>query len=158
MLVATAAWAIGEALLRRSSRLDRLARAVWTVGLVLAVGHIVLAFQLVYDWDHEAAVAATVQQSEDRFGVGWRGGIYANYVFVMLWLADVCWWWISPWSHQSRARPFERARFLVFVFMFVNGAVVFASGAGRLVGIVSVGIAVAGHFARRPFGLAFASR
>jgi hypothetical protein len=34
--------------------------------------------------------------------------------------------------------------------MFVNGAVVFASGVGRLVGIVSVGVVLAATLARRP--------
>jgi hypothetical protein len=149
MLVATAAWAIGEALMRRSSRLDRFARGIWTLGVALAVVHIVLAFQLVYQWDHEAAVAATVQQSADRFGLGWRGGIYVNYVFVIIWLADVGSWWIAPASHRARPLSIERARFVAFLLMFVNGAIVFASGAGRLVGCISVGIALAGYLMPR---------
>lgn len=149
MLVATAAWAIGEALMRRSVSLDRLARTLWTVGAALAIVHIVLAFDLVYGWNHEAAVEATVRQSADRFGLGWRGGIYVNYVFVVLWLADVCWWWIAPLSHRSRARSIEGARFIAFTFMFVNGAIVFASGLGRLVGVISVAIALVGYLMPR---------
>jgi hypothetical protein len=148
MLVATLAWAGGEALMRRPGRLDELARSTWTAGVVLACLHVFLAFYLVYGWDHEAAVAATVQQSAGRFGTGWRGAIYLNYLFVMLWLADVCWWWIRPAAHRSRPIWIERTRFLLFAFMFVNGAIVFAAGAGRLVGIVAVGIAAAGHMRR----------
>jgi hypothetical protein len=45
---------------------------------------------------------------------------------------------------------FEASRLGIFVFMFVNGAVVFASGVGRLVGIVAVGVVLAATLARRP--------
>ena len=56
MIVATVAWAIGEVLMRRSPASDRLARASWTVGVALALAHVVFAFQVVYAWSHEAAV------------------------------------------------------------------------------------------------------
>jgi hypothetical protein len=138
MIVATVAWAAGEALMRRSPVRDRRARAIWTIGVAFALIHVVLAFQLVYAWDHEAAVTATARQAADRFGWGWRGGIYVNYVFLALWLLDLCWWWLAPASHVSRGRLFETARRGVFAFMFFNGAVVFASGVGRLVGLASL--------------------
>lgn len=138
MLLATIAWAAGETLMRRSDRHDRLARGIWTAGIALALFHVVLAFELVYGWNHEGAIAATVQQTAERFGRGWRGGIYINYVFLAWWLADVCWWWAAPASHASRSRRYEAVRRVLFLFMFFNGAVVFASPAGRLVGIPAV--------------------
>jgi hypothetical protein len=142
MILATVAWAAGEALMRRSPIADRLARATWTLGITLALVHVVLAFQVVYAWDHEAAVAATARQAADRFGWGWRGGIYVNYVFLAMWLGDVSWWWRAPASHASRPAAIETARRALFVFMFLNGAVVFASGAGRLVGIGSLAVVI----------------
>ena len=153
MIVATIAWALGEALMRRSPASDRLARAFWTLGIALALTHVALAFQLVYAWNHEAAVAATVRQAADRFGRGWQGAIYVNYGFLALWLADVCWWWLAPQSHSARTMRIEMTRFALFTFMFVNGAVVFASGAGRLIGIASVGIAVLAKLKSGRFGL-----
>jgi hypothetical protein len=138
MILATIAWAVGEVTMRRSARYDRVARAIWTIGIALAFIHVVLAFQFVYEWNHEAAMAATVRQAADRFGVGWQGGIYVNYVFLALWLADVCWWWAAPASHASRPLWLERSRLVFFTFMFVNGAIVFASGIGRFVGIAAV--------------------
>ena len=149
MILATVAWAVGEALMRRSPISDRLARAIWTMGIALALIHVVLAFQLVYAWNHQAAVAATVRQAADRFGWGWRGGIYVNYVFLTLWLADVCWWWVAPASHAARSLRIETARLALFTFMFLNGAVVFASGTGRLVGIASVAVVLIASLARR---------
>jgi hypothetical protein len=138
MILATLAWAAGEALMRRSPRADRWARLAWTLAIVLAAVHVTLAFHYVYQWDHEVAVAATAQQAAERFGWGWRGSIYVNYVFLSFWLADVCWWWAAPTSHASRSLRFEIARLATFVFMFVNGAIIFASGIGRLAGIAAV--------------------
>jgi hypothetical protein len=138
MILSTAAWAVGEALMRRSVRSDRLARGFWTGGIVLALLHVVLAFRFVYDWNHETAVAATVRQTTDLLGWGWRGGIYVNYAFLTWWLADVGWWWLAPESHATRSLRFERLRVAAFAFMFLNGAVVFASGIGRLVGTLSL--------------------
>lgn len=150
MIVATVAWAIGEALMRRTPGSDRLARSIWTIGLTLALVHVLLAFQLVYAWDHDRAVASTMRQSVDRVGWGWRGGIYVNYAFLILWLADVCWWWLAPASRASRSTRIETARLVLFTFMFVNGAVVFASGFARLVGIASISLVMFAPLWRRP--------
>jgi hypothetical protein len=138
MILATLGWAAGEALMRRSPRADWWARAAWTVAILLAGVHVGLAFHFVYGWNHELAVAETARQAEERFGWGWRGSIYVNHVFLSLWLADVCWWWAAPESHAARSLRVEIVRLAAFTFMFVNGAIVFASGIGRLAGIASV--------------------
>ena len=149
MILATVAWSIGEALMRRSPQYDRWARTVWTMGLALAVIHVVLAFHFVYAWNHEAAVAATAQRTVDAVGWDWRGGISVNYVFLTLWLLDVCWWWAAPASHAKRSTRMENTRRALFTFMFLNGAVVFASGAGRLVGIAAVAVVLLASLVRR---------
>ena len=149
MILATLAWAAGEVLMRRSRRADRWARMAWTVAIVLAGIHVVLAFQFVYGWDHDIAVAETARQAADRFGWGWRGSLYVNYAFLLWWLADVCWWWAAPASHMSRSLRFEILRLAAFTFMFFNGAVVFASGAGRLAGIAAMAAVVLASPARR---------
>ena len=153
MILGTLAWAAGEALMRRSLLADRLARAVWTVAIVLATAHVVIAFHFVYRWNHETAVAETARQAAERFGWGWRGSIYVNYVFLSIWLADICWWWVAPASHASRALRLEITRLAAFVFMFVNGAIIFASGVGRLAGIVAVAAVLLASPAirRRPY-------
>ena len=150
MLLSTVAWAIGEALMRRSAALDRVARAVWTAGIALAAVHVILAFHLVYGWNHEAAVEATTQQMTDVVGWGWRSAIHVNYVFLALWAADVCWWWFAPRSHGSRPTRVETIRRIIFAVMFFNGAVVFATGFGRLVGIASLVVVLIGSLSRRP--------
>jgi hypothetical protein len=137
-ILATVGWAAAEILMRRSPASDRLARACSTAGLALAVAHVVLAFGLVYGWDHEAAIAGTAQQTAAVLGWGWRGGIFVNYLFLALWLADVCWWWADASAHRSRSPRAELVRLSLFTFMFVNAAIVFAPMPGRLVGIAAV--------------------
>jgi hypothetical protein len=137
-ILATVAWAAAEVLMRRSPAAELLARASATVGLALALVHVFLAFHVVYAWDHEAAVTATAQQTAAVVGWAWRGGIFVNYVFLALWLADVCWWWADPGSHRSRSPRFELARLSLFTFMFVNAAIVFAPAPGRVVGIAAL--------------------
>jgi hypothetical protein len=144
MVLATVAWAFGEVLMRRSAASDRLARAAWTMGVALALLHVILAFEFVYAWDHEAAVDATVHQTAELVGWGWRGAIYINYVFLMLWLADVTWWWAAPASHAARSVQLEAARLALFTFMFLNGAVVFASAVTRVVGLAAITAALSG--------------
>ena len=144
IIVATVAWAVGEVLMRRSPASDRLARGAWTSGIALALLHVVLAFELVYAWDHGVAVAATARQTADLVGWEWMGGIYINYLFLALWFTDVCWWWAAPMSHASRPVRLETARLALFTFMFFNGAVVFATPVTRVIGIAAVTAALIG--------------
>lgn len=144
MWLATAAWAVGEVGVRRSPRGDRGARIAWTIGVVFAILHAVLVFHYVHGWSHGAAALDTMRQGEERLGVGWSGGIYVNYAFIAIWALDAGWWWLAAPSRAARARGLEVARFAFFVFMFVNGAIVFAAGAGRWLGVACVAAAVLG--------------
>lgn len=139
MWLATVAWATGEIGMRRSRAAEGGARLAWTIGAGLALVHAGLAFHSVHGWSHSAAALETMQQAEERFGVGWSGGIYVNYVFLAIWACDTCWWWLAARSRAARPFGLEVARFAFFVFMFVNGAVLFASGLGLIVGVACVG-------------------
>jgi hypothetical protein len=50
----------------------------------------------------------------------------------------VVWWWLLPASFRARPRALDAAVRLFLLFIFVNGAVVFADGAIRLLGIAAV--------------------
>ena len=152
MVLATVAWAVGEVLMRRSASADRRARVAWTIGVALALLHVILAFEFVYSWNHDAAVKVTAHQTADLVGWEWRGGIYINYIFLLLWLADVSWWWAAPASHAARSVRLERARLVLFAFMVFNGAVVFASATTRVVGVAAVAAALIGSRAVRRQG------
>ena len=109
----------------------------FTLGLVLALVHTVLAFATVHHWVHADAVAATAEQTRAvfRVGVGW--GVYVNYFFFAAWLADLCWWRTAQ-DLSRRPAALTRALRAFYLLIIVNGAVVFAGGARRILGLVIV--------------------
>ena len=136
------AWAGAEVLRRAGADRREAARSMFTAGALLLVGHSIAAFQFRHDWSHEAALIATARRSEEMAGFASGSGLYLNYAFVVLWLAECAWWWIAPRAYRQRPRSVDVASFLFFVFMFVNGAVVFAAGSMRIAGAAAVAAAV----------------
>jgi hypothetical protein len=128
--LATIAWALGICLRSRSW---------WTLGAVTALIHVAAAFHAFYDWSHASAVVATAQQTGQLTGVFRGEGVFFNYAFLVVWLADAAWWWLSPASHETRTTGVSAAIHGFLFFMFVNGAVVFADGWMRVIGIIAVG-------------------
>ena len=152
------AWAATEVL--RQSRSDRQprARAVWTSGAVLLAVHTAIAFQFWHGWSHAAAYESTAQQSAALTGVAAGWGLYLNYALVIVWLADAAWWWRDAAGYHARSRALDTGIFAFFLFMMVNGAVVFATSPMRVAGALAVVLAVlarAGLLTRgRPAGRA----
>jgi hypothetical protein len=128
---AVVCWAAGEAL--RS-------RAAWSLGALLALAHAVTAFAVFYGWSHDLARVSTMRQTEAITGVTFAGGIYINYLFLVVWLGDVIWWWVSPRSRAARARAVTVAVHGFIFFIMVNGAVIFADGLARLLGGAAVAV------------------
>ena len=128
--VATIAWA--AAICVRS-------RAAWTVGALAASLHVAAAFHYFHDWSHQSAVETTARQTGELTGVFRGEGVVFNYAFLMVWLSDVVWWWLRPISYESRSVGVSRAVHGFLFFMFVNGAIVFADGWMRMIGIAAVG-------------------
>jgi hypothetical protein len=148
IIVATALWAAAEILKLRRPRSVEPARQLWTLAAALLWLHAVAAFHQVYDWNQAVAIDATARQTAAMTGLAWGGGLFVNYAFLAIWAADVAWWWIAPASYLERPATIERGRRWIFVFMFVNGAIVFAGWPVRLVGIAAVS-AVGVAWARR---------
>ena len=128
---ATLAWAAGESL--RS-------RLLWTAGALLALMHSAAAFAVFHGWSHRAAAAATARQTAAVTGLSWGGGVFFNYAFLVIWVADAIWWWVSPRGYERRPRAIDRFVRGFLFFMFVNGAIVFADGGMRLLGVAAVGL------------------
>jgi hypothetical protein len=137
--VAVLCWAAGEALA---------SRAFWTAGALLALIHSVAAFIVFYGGSHEMARIETARQTAALTGVAFSGGIYLNYLFLVVWLGDAAWWWAAPTSYRSRPRALTLAIRGFIFFIIVNGAVVFADGWARLVGVLAVMMAAAGVWQR----------
>lgn len=124
---AIAAWAAGE-WWRGYPMRWREARMAWTCGATLMAVHSAAAFMLLYDGSHATAVAATARQTAALTGVESGAGIYINYAFLALWITDAAWWWIAPATYAARGRVIDASISGFFLFMFLNGAVIFADG------------------------------
>jgi hypothetical protein len=116
---------------------QRLARFIWTVGCSAYFAHVVCAFHFYHHWSHAAAYEATARDTARLFGWNWGGGLYFNYAFTIVWLVDVLWWWRGLEGYAHRSRVVEIAVQTFLGFMAFNGAVVFASGTTRWVGVGS---------------------
>lgn len=121
----------------RGPRGQRTARLAWTAGCLLYLAHVYGAFQYFHGWSHAAAYAETARQTAQLFGVDWGGGLYFNYAFTIVWVADVIWWWRASEQYGRRPRWVSTAIHAFLAFMFLNGAVVFASGFSRWLGVVA---------------------
>jgi hypothetical protein len=111
-------------------------RVWWSAGAAVFLAHVIYAFHYVHHWSHEDAYAATARRTYELAGLDWGGGVYFNYVFTALWMADAVWWWVSPESHEKRARAVTYALHGLMLFMWFNGTVVFGGEFARWVGVV----------------------
>jgi hypothetical protein len=124
-------------------------RVFWTGGALLALVHSAAAFVWFYGGSHETARVETTRQTAALTGVDFSGGIYLNYLFLLVWLGDAAWSWIAPASYRVRPRAVALAVRGFIFFIIVNGAVVFADGWARVVGLVALILAGYGVVHRR---------
>ena len=141
IIVATLSYSAAEWLRFKRPAAWRAARVAWTAGVLFALVHAAAAFHVHHAWSHRQALASTASQTAAVTGLAWSGGLYVNYAFLTMWAADTCYWWRSPSAYRTLPAWFQTARALTFLFMFFNGAVVFAHGATRWLGLVCIGMA-----------------
>ncbi len=127
---------------RESPTRYRWARLLMTVSLLFYTLHVLSAFAFHHDWSHAAAYDYTAQVTAASTGIRSGGGIFVNYGFSALWLSETIWWWASPDTYRSRSLFAHRLVRGIFLFMIVNGAVVFVDGPMRWVGVGTVGILI----------------
>jgi len=139
--------ALGLYVSSQVARPSRTGRRLSAVGCVLFAAHVVLAFQVHYGWSHATALRETASQTEALTGVRTGSGLYVNYLFGLAWLAEVWWWTRAETSYLNRPGWVELAGRAFFLFMIVNGAVVFVDEPQRWLGIALAGVLV---YAWRP--------
>src|SRR5688572_22675262 len=126
------AWAASELLRtaahRPAGERGVAARAAFTVGGVGLFVHSALAFHVRYGWSQAVALEDTLRQTMAVTGLSFGGGLFVNYVFLLLWAAEIAWWWAAPTGYLGRSALLDRSLRGFFLFMFVNGAVVFVAG------------------------------
>ena len=116
---------------------------LWTFGCLAYVAHVVAAFAFYHHWSHAAAFEHTARVTAAM--TGWRSGLglWINYLFTGLWVAEVSWWWLDPGSHASQRR-FAGIVWRGFIFFIVfNATVVFGHGPVRWFGAAACALLVA---------------
>ncbi len=119
------------------------AKPVWLLGAAAYLAHVAAAFATHHGWSHAAAYAYTAARTDALIGLAWGGGLWANYAFTLLWIGEALWWQMWPQSHARRPRAWKPAVRGAFLFMIVNGAVVFVNGPGRWLGVAIVAALIA---------------
>ena len=111
--------------LERQRAWMRVARISWTLGVVLLITHLVLAFALIHDWSQAAAIRHTELQTQNVVGLRVGFGVCVNYAFTRFWTVDVLLWWTqgASWAYRSRWRYWVIQ--FVFAFIMINATVVF---------------------------------
>ena len=115
----------------------RTTRRLWSAGLLFYLAHVVAAFTFVHGWSHSKAALETARQTEELFGIASGAGLFFNYLFTLVWTADALWWWMDEEGYRLRPRWLRVLTHGFLALMFLNGAVVFAEGFSRWLGLAA---------------------
>lgn len=115
---------------RAGSRALKVLRAEWLAGWLMFLVHVAAAFHLAHGWSHTTAY----EHAEQTAGVG--EGILVNYLFGLVWGADVVWLVGFPSSYARRPRWVGWAVHGFLTFVVFNAAVVYGTGFIRWVGVI----------------------
>jgi hypothetical protein len=127
-------WCIALTARPDSARWRRLARGLWTAGCLLLWVHVACAFHFYHHWSLTVAVAQTARETAEVVGLNWGGGVWLNFLLMLLWAGDVIWWWLAPASHSRRPHAVEWVWQGFFAFIAFNATVVFEWGVLRWAG------------------------
>ncbi len=123
------------------SGVERMPKAVqgdrwwWTLTGVFFVLHFLAAFHFRHHWSHQHAFDHTAQRTGQMLGWEFGYGLYFNYGFLVLWMMDLAWWWGSTASYLRRASWVRWSIHGYFLFVIINGAVVFVTGPTRWISL-----------------------
>ena len=129
----------------------QLARWCWTIAWACFLVHLVMAFHYYHHWSHADAFERTRRVS----GLG--EGIYISYAFMVLWSADVLFWWLRPTRYAARSPWIDRTLHVVMLFVVFNSMVVFESGFIRWTGVAMFAV-LAVVWLARPAAVSIQSR
>lgn len=110
----------------------------WLAGAVLMVVHVLAAFHFRHQWSHEAAVSDTARQTKELMGWEWGGGVWMNYLLMVIWLGDALWLTLAKESYLTRAKWLSMATQGYLAFMWFNATVVFGTMGAKVFGVIAV--------------------
>jgi len=124
----------------RQATIRRWQRICWTLGCLVFLVHVATAFHFQHGWSHRLATEHTAEVAEQVVGWAFGEGIYFNYAFTLLWSLDVAWMWLGPVRREQRARWMTVVLHVFMLTIVVNGAIIFATGPTRWVGLLVLGV------------------
>jgi len=113
------------------------ARWGWSSGAGLMIVHICAAFAFVHGWSHVDAAEATAAETLAVTGSSFGGGVWFNYIFLTLWVADAVWWWVAERGYLARSRWIDALVYGFMGFIAFQATVVFEAGVVRWAGVVA---------------------
>lgn len=116
-------------------------RTIWAAGALSLLGHTLWTMLVVHHGSLQEAFDHTAEKTEQSVGIAVGAGLYVNFAMLAIWLADSLAWYIVPNWGNFRLKYFLPMH-LVFGFLFLNAAIVFASAGGRILGIAALAIVV----------------
>lgn len=138
--ISVAAYTIGTVLFASRgprSTVDSLVRYAWTIACGALAAHYISAFHFFHHWSHSAAYLETARQTEEVFKINWGGGLFINYAFLTIWIADVGFWWLRGLdSYRRRPLALVMTWHGVLLFIIFNATVVFKTGWIRWLGLL----------------------
>ncbi|MEI7728505.1 MAG: hypothetical protein WCO56_03000 [Verrucomicrobiota bacterium] len=87
-----------------AARRERPTRNLWTAACAVYLLHFCLGFGGYHNWSHAAAASYTAMLTYDVIHVRTSAVLWGNYLFTLVWVADVLWWWLWPMARQQRPR------------------------------------------------------
>jgi hypothetical protein len=108
----------------------------WAAGAVLCAAHIAIAMSVRHGWNHDDAVRETAARAAGVYGFGWRGSLYVNYAFLVVWIAEIVWWAASAATYVQRPALVTWLLRTFYAIIIINAVVIFASPGGRVAGVL----------------------
>lgn len=121
---------------RVSVRVAARSRLFFSAGGVLFLVHVVAAFAVHYELSHAVALEETARQTHELTGIATGAGLYLNYLFAIAWWAEIGWWHFAPDRYRARPPAVTTAVHGFFLFMILNGAVIFVPWPRRALGLL----------------------
>jgi len=127
--LATAGFFLGAFFLIKSRGKNRpasLTKWVWAGACDFYFLHIFAAFHFQHHWSHTAAVRHVAEQSQQLIGKPVEAGIWLNYALLITWAVDAGWLIVDEVGFLKRNKIISWAIHGFIIFMFINGAIIFA--------------------------------
>ncbi len=133
---------------------DGRTKRIWFFSWLLLTLHTVAAFHFVHNWSHQHALVETARQTRDLTGIDWEGGVFLNYLIILMWGADCLLMHLESVFYSAWQRRFHRSTIICTAFMWFNGTVVFGGPFASAIGVLAFSFLgwryVTGRSSRKP--------